>query len=467
MVKSSDSNHPSAPPPQLGLWDAVSIIVGIVVGTAIYKVPPIVFQNTAGPWQAMGLWLFGGCLSLIGACCYAELATTYPRSGGDYEYLGRAFGRWVGFLFGWAQLTVVLSGCIGAMAYAFADYAIRLFNYPPSAVAWLATVAVVGLTLINALGLAFGKSAQNILNIVKVLGLAAIVFAAFAAPASQESIAFEGSREISYGLALVFILYAYGGWNDAAFVAAEVRDQSRNVPRALFLGIAGITLIYLLINASYLIVLGFDAAQTSMAPAADVLGRTIGPWGEKGISLLVMISALGAINGMILTGSRVYATLGGDYPRLNWLGKWNRERATPLVAMALQSAFALALIMAVGTARGQAAVDTALGAVGIPALPWAKYFGGFETLVAGSAPVFWTFFLMTGVAVIVLRIKNPDRPRPYSVPCYPLPPIVFCATCGFMLWSSLDYARWLSLLGVVPLALGVPVYLIVRCNKNT
>jgi basic amino acid/polyamine antiporter, APA family len=451
-----------APVANVGLWDALSIIVGIVVGTAIYKSPTLVFQNVAGPWQGLGVWILGGLLSFCGALCYAELATTYPRNGGDYEYLSRAFGRPVGFLFSWAQLTTVLSGSIGAMAYAFADYGVKLWSLPVTTTAWLAAAAVLALTLVNLVGMSAGKYAQNVLSGAKVMGLAGIVIAGLWAGNPAQSFASPDGKLMGpgLGLALVFVLYAFGGWNDIAFVAAEVRDQRRNLPRALLGGIAGITAIYLAVNLALITALGFDSARTTYTPASDALEKALGVWGGRGISLLVMISALGAINGMILTGSRVYARLGVDYRLFSWMASWNRRSATPAPAIAVQAVVAILLIMAVGTDSGRRTVDAALQSVGISGLPWEQYFGGFETLVAGTAPVFWSFFLLTAISLFVLRAKDRGRPRPFSAPLFPLPPIVLCLTCSYMLYSSLDYGKWLALIGLVPLALGIPIYAI-------
>ncbi|NLX99638.1 MAG: amino acid permease [Rhodopirellula sp.] len=446
---------------RLSLWDTVSIIVGIVVGTAVFRTPTMVFQNVAGPWQALGVWLLGGVLCVFGAFCYAELATTYPRNGGDYEYLSRAYGRWVGFLFGWAQLSIILTGSIGVMAYAFADYAAGLWNLPFEATPWVAASAVMILTLLNLFGLFVGKSLQNLLTGAKVLGLAVVVIAG----------AFWGRSDVflpgrttaglmgpGLGLALVFVLYAYGGWNDAVFVAAEVRDQRRNLPRALILGIAGITVVYLAVNAAYLAVLGFDAARETATPAADVLALAVGPMGGRAVSLLVMISALGAINGMILAGSRVYAVVGEDHRGFAWLGHRSAKSGSPVASLLAQAAIALLLIFLVGTPRGRNLFDAALGSAGLGGLPWDKYFGGFETLLAGSAPYFWVFFLLTGLSLFVLRVKDRGRERGFSVPWYPLPPIIFSATCIYMLHSSLDYAGSLALVGAAPLLAGLPLY---------
>ena len=455
-------------PPRLGLWDAVSIIVGIVVGTAIFRTPAIVFTNAGGPWTALGLWLLGGALAWCGAVCYAELATTYPRDGGDYVYLTRAFGPWCGFLFGWAQLTTVLSGNIAIMAYAFADYGVRLWPAWKDHAIWLTVAPVVALSVLNAIGMSAGKVTQNVLTSAKVIGLGGLVLAGLwvGSAKPQADTATNNGSTASIGLSLVFVLYAYGGWAHAAYVAAEVRDQRRNLPRALILGVAGISIIYLAVNATYLAALGYDTARHTATPATDVMELAIGAWGGRAISLLVMISALGAINGMILTGTRVYATWGADYPALAWLGAWNRRRAAPEGAIVAQATIAVLLIVLVGTAAGRNLFDTALRRVGLTGLPWDDYLGGFETLVAGSAPVFWALCLLTGVAVYVLRAKDRIIERPFRAPLFPLPALLFCATCMFMLWASVSYAQWLTLLGFVPLVFGGALWFAVRRRHN-
>lgn len=457
--------------PRLGLWDAVSIIVGIVVGTSIFRSSPIIFDKAGGPWLAMGLWVLGGATAWCGAVCYAELATTYPRDGGDYEYLTRAFGPWCGFLFSWAQLTTVISGNIAIMAYAFADYGARLWPAWNAYAGWLTIAPVIVLSALNAIGVVAGKFVQNVLTATKVLGLAAIVLASLI-PSSNESrqppaeAAVHSPPTANIGIALVFVLYAYGGWCHAAYVAAEVRDERRNLPRALVLGIAGITVIYLAVNASYLNALGFDHARHTTTPATDVVERAIGPWGGRAISLLVMLSALGAINGMVLTGSRIYAVWGADYPALAWLGGWNRRSAAPLASIAIQALIAVLLIGLVGTDSGRALFDTALQRVGLAGLPWNSYDGGFATLVAGSAPVYWALTLLTGIALFILRVRKPTSERPFSVPFYPLPVLAFCGACLFMFWASVAYAKWLSLLGFVPAAIGAALGLFMRSNRT-
>jgi amino acid transporter len=451
------TDKPETPHP-LGLWDAVSIIVGIVVGSGIYETPPLVLKNVSGPGVALAVWAVCGLLSLVGALCYAELASTYPRSGGDYVYLGRAFGPWLGFLFGWAQLAVILTGSIGMLAFVFADYAVRLWGLPPGQASPLAAGAVAALSLLNLLGVVVGKGAQNLLTTAKVLGLGGVLVAGFfwpAPPSSELTAVHAGLDALPFAMVLVFL--TYGGWNDSAYVAAEVRDGGRNIPRALILGVVGVTLIYVLVNAAYLRGLGFAGAQQSRAVAADVLARPLGEWGVKAMCLLVMVSALGSVNGLIFSGSRVYSTLGADHALFSWLGRWHRGRGVPVGALLAQALITLAMIAVVGTPWGQGAINTLLGRAGLSAVEWEGH-GGFETLLRCTAPVFWAFFLLTGVSLFVLRWRDRGRRRPFSVPLFPLLPLVFCATCAYMLWSAANYAGKLGLVGALLLAVGLPLY---------
>jgi amino acid transporter len=423
--------------------------------------------------MGMGVWVLGGILSLVGALCYAELATTYPQLGGDYVYLTRAFGRLTGFLFGWAQLAVILTASIGAMACVFADYAIRLWGLgsggdAAASVSWtflFAVTAVGGLSLLNLMGVVFGKGAQNVLTVAKVLGLGGILLAGFgwgsaagwSAPAAEAGTA-------NFALAMILVLYTYGGWNDTAFVVAEVRDPRRNIPQALILGITGITLIYLLVNAAYIWGLGFQGARQSQAIAADILQRPLQEFGARGMSLLVMISALGAVNGMIFTGSRVYSKLGSEHRVFATLGQWDPRRGVPTWALIVQALISMSMIAVVSTRPGQALINSLLTGLGLGAVEWSGH-GGFETLVTCSAPVFWTFFLLTGLSLFVLRAKDPQVERPFPVPLYPLLPLIFCGMCCYMLYSSIKYlvdvklVGGLILLAIVPLLVGLVLYL--------
>jgi amino acid transporter len=349
------------------------------------------------------------------------------------------------------------------MAYVFADYAVALWSLNVgNGAAWLAAGAVVLLSVVNLFGVVVGKTVQNLLTVGKLIGVLVIVVAGLVWGGDGSLQPTAAKSGPGWGLAMVFVLYTYGGWNDAAFVAAEVRGRRRNLPWVLLLGTGSILVIYLLVNLGYMWGLGFEGVRTSQAPAADVLRKALGDWGSQGISLLVMISALGAVNGMIFTGSRVYASLGADHRVFAFLGRWDPRFRAPIWSLLTSAAVALAMIFTVGTQRGRDLLDGSLTAFRLGRLPWEDFGVGFDTLVSGTAPVFWLFFLLTGLSLFVLRAKDRELERPFSVPFYPVTPIVFCLTSVYMLHSSLTYARQLALLGIVPLLLGVPLYFISR-----
>ncbi len=442
---------------QLGLADSVSIIIGIVIGAGIYETAPFILSCVASPAQAMMVWTLGGVLSVVGALCYAELAATYPRTGGDYYFLRRAYGDWAGFLFSWSQLTVIMSGSIGLMAFVFADYAVRLLGMEARHSLWFAVAAIVAVSAANIAGVKSGARTQNVLTAVKALGLAAIVVAGFFWP-QPHAVTTTPVAGAGLGLALILVLYTYGGWNDAAFIVAEMKDPRRNIPRALLVGTAGVAVIYLLVNAAYLNGLGFVGARTSRAIAADVLQGPLGATGASMMSALVMISALGALNGLVLTGARIYAAAGADFPSFAAIARWDSRRGTPAVAIALQMLMSVGLVWLVGHETGRHLVAAAVKAAGFGTLAWEGH-GGFDTLLKSTAPVFWLFFLFTGGSLFVLRGKDRNLARAFSVPLYPLLPAVFCAMCIYMLYSAIDYAGRLALLGLAPPLLGLVVYL--------
>ena len=446
---------------RLGLWDAVSIIVGIVVGVSIFKAPPLIFANVATLWQGLLAWVLGGILALVGAFCYAELASTYPRSGGDYVYLSRAYGPAVGFCFAWAQIVAVLTGSVCVMAYVFADYAVQFFSASAENTVGFAAAAVVGLTLLNCFGMIAGSTTQNILTVAKILGLSGVVVTGlFWGGAPNPLEVRQPMSGPGFGLAMVLVLYTYGGWNDIAFVTDEIQDARRNIPRALLLGISVIFLLYLLINVAYLKSLGFEGLRNSATPAADVLQLSMGKRASQCLSLLVMISALGAINGMLLTGSRLYAAVGAEHRMFSLLGRWNESLGAPVWSFLVQAVMALLLLASVGTEMGRSAIDSCFRAMAVTPPSWEEFSGGFEMLIAGTAPVYWFFFLLTGISLFVLRVKDRDIPRVYGVPAFPIPPLLFCGMCVYMFWSAVAYAGTITLIWVVPILAAVPLYVV-------
>ena len=445
------SGTPDAPRRELTLVDSTAIIVGIIIGSGLYGLAPTIAVMSASPVAYFTVWGLGGLFVLVGALCYAELATTYAEQGGDYLYLLKAFGRNVAFLFAWSQLWIVRPGNVGAMAYVFAEYAMQLFNLGKHGREFYALLAVVLLSLINLVGVRQGKWTQNALTAAKVIGIAIIFGAALfssAAPAAAEA-ADRGAANLP--LAMILVLFVYGGWNEMAFVAAEVRDPRRNIVRALVAGTLAVTVIYLAANVAFVHVLGFDGLRRSDAVAADVAKVTFGRAGGTAVSLLICVSALGAINGMIFTGSRVQFAVGREHRSLAWLGHWSARFGTPARAIAAQMIVTLGVLSVlylVSRAAGTA------GAVG----------DALTRLVNFTAPAFWCFLMLVGVALIRLRSTDAPRERPFRVPLYPASPILFALVCGWMTWSSLRFAienrSWegVGMLAVLATGIIVPIF---------
>lgn len=476
---SAQEASPAAPKRQLTLFDSTCIIVGIIVGATIYESGPLIANTVDSPWKLIGLWLAVGLLTLIGAMCYAELGSSYPEEGGDYAYLTRAFGRRWGFLFAWAQLWIVRPGSIGAMAYVLATYANRIGHlwaqfsvgrpgslwakpYPVvdhligvlhlptedrAVTALYAAGSVVLLTIINLLGIQLGKWTQNLLTVVKMLGLLAIVavglFCSHAPVADVPTASASASLPLVLGLIMVF--YAYSGWNEMAYVGAEVRNPERNILRALVWGTLATIAVYLLVNLAFVRALGFAGLQHSHAVAADVLASVAGRRGELAISILICISVLGVINGMIFTGSRIYYAMGRQHALYGWLGRWNQRAGAPVPSLLVQGVITVGLILMFGLWHEQA--DRAMGwclhtlfGLQAAAAEQATARGGFEKLVIFTSPVFWFFLLLVGLSVFELRQREPVMPRPYRVPLYPFVPYIFCLSSTFMLYKSTEWA---------------------------
>ena len=454
---------------QLGVWDSVSIIIGIVIGVGIHETAPTIFNNAGGPWTAMMCWVAGGVLSLLGALCYAELASAYPRSGGEYHYLTRAYGRFAGFLFGWSQLAIVRTGNVGMMAFIFAEYAGNLWGLSHAGKVTAAIAAPLTLSALNILGIVIGTRIQNALTILKLAGFSAIIISGLfwgtGGEGADAAALSQAPREISLGFAMLMVMFTYGGWNDAALVTGEIRESRRNIVRSLILGVTIITAVYLLVNVAYLKALGYDAARQSDGIAANALKLAFGPWGYKLMSVIVMISALGAVNGIIFTGARIYATMGEDHRFFAWLARWHPRLGTPVWSFAAESAITVALILLLGTETGRSLIDRSLDVFHFAAIAWQPR--PFGNLLQWAAPFFWLFFLMTVTSLFILRRKDPDRERPFRAPFYPFTPLVFCAAAAWCLYCSIDYAGKLLILGAIPTLIGAGIYLFSRQPNAT
>jgi basic amino acid/polyamine antiporter, APA family len=413
-----------APAPTLSVFDATMITVGIVIGAGIFETPVLVAGIAGSPVPMLIAWALGGALSFIGALTYAELATTYPSAGGDYTFLTRAYGKNVSFLFAWARSTVICTGSIALLGFILGDYLTRLFPLGPHSSALYATAAVLLLTSINLIGLKGSSRMQNAFAIVEIGGVVAVALAALTlgdgATASAVDIGESGpaSGTGAFGLAMVFVLLTYGGWNEAAYVSAEVRGGPRAVLRTLVLSIAIITAVYLLFVFGILYGLGFDALKSSHAVGVDVAERAMGSVGAQLVGLLVAVSSLTSMNSTMIAGARSNYSVAHDWAALRFMGQWQGQRSTPAMGFVVQAAIALALI-------GFGALEK----------------DGFAAMVEFTAPVFWLFFMLSGIALFILRQRDPTAPRPFRVPLYPVLPLAFVLSCGYVLYSSVVHAQ--------------------------
>jgi amino acid transporter len=429
----------ASPSPLLSTLDVMALVVGIVIGAGIFSAPALIAANAASLNHILIAWLVGGMISLAGAMCYAELATSYPDAGGDYHYLRRAFGEKTAFLFAWARLTIIPTGSIALLGYVFGDYATQILNLGPHSAAIYAALTVVVLTLLNIIGLRAGKWTQNCLTVLEVGGVLFIIVAGLALSGASTGGAVTPASlptATNWGLVLIFVMLTYGGWNEAAYVSAEVVGPGRNLPRALFWSLALVTVVYLLVNLAYAKVLGLAGVAASNAVAADALRAVLGENGARIISVLIAISALTSANATVLTGARTTYAFGRDEPMFRLLGRWDTRHHTPTNALIVQGLIALALVGLGAATRS-----------------------GFATMVEYTAPVFWLFFVLTGVALFVLRRREPARPRPFSVPFYPFTPLLFCGTSAYLLYASVVHTGVGAFAGLAVLALGAVVLL--------
>jgi APA family basic amino acid/polyamine antiporter len=430
----------------MSLWDASSIAVGIIIGSSIYCSTPMIAQQVPSVGWLVAIWTVGAVFTFIGALCYAELATAYPKAGGDYVFLTEAFGRKLGFLFAWGQFWIVRPGTLGTTAFVYADYANRVFALPEGLHPVLvhAVLAIVVLTAINLLGIRTGKTTQNLLTLVKFFGLLAIVVAGLSVPTAAavaeqaEPLPLDAGR---LAFAMIFIFYAYSGWNEMAYVSSEVRNPRKNILWALALSTVAVVVLYIAVNLAFVHALGLDGLRSSKTVAANVLSLTrIGDGAGKCISVLICITALGGINGMIFTGARIFYAVGTEHRLFSWLGRWSSLTDTPARPLIIQAVATVAVIVGFG---------------------WMQQGNeGFEDSVVFTAPIFWVFLLLVGASLFVLRVRGrrrggvgedslgefreslptPARAGAYRVPLYPVLPLLFCLSSGYMFYRSLDHA---------------------------
>jgi len=437
-MSQSAPNSNINPQKSLRTIDIVSLIVGTILGAGIFRVPSMVAGQLNSEIAILIAWGLGGLISVVGALCYAELATAYPNVGGEYHFLQKAFGQKIAFLYGWARSIVIVTGSLGILGITLGDYMTNIIPLGSYSSSIWAAIVVIGLSLLNALGIKEGKTAQNILTIFEVLGVIAIIITGFLIEGSAGHTVSQHVAEPTFGaasLAIVFVLLTYGGWNEAAYLSAEAVDQRRGIFKALLIGIGSVTILYILVNLTLLHAFGVQGMSQSNAIASDLFDLAYGHQSAVLFSAIVIFSCLNSMNATIIFGSRSSFALGRDWKIFSWVGDWHAS-GTPRKAIFLQCVIALMLILGASFERES-----------------------FKSMVEFTAPVFWFFILLISISIFILRKKNPDQVIPCPIPFYPFLPIVFVLTVLWLLWSSIAYSGWGALYGGACLAIGAVILL--------
>jgi amino acid transporter len=415
------------------------VAVAMVVGAGIFRSPAEIAANADSATWFFAAWLVGGLITLGGALCFAELATMLPSAGGDYHFLKTAYGPRTAFLFAWARFAIINTGSIALLGFVLGDYANTLISLGPQGPSWYAVITIVAMTAFNLKGLYTGQSADYAMTGLEVVGLlvvfaAGVALVAAGAPPQVPDAALTSPFPATFGVALLFVLFAFSGWSEISTLSAEVRDERRGMVRALVAAIVTITVMYLLANWALWRGLGLEGLAGSKTPASDLIALAFGDSAGVLTALAISMATLTSINATIIVGARTTYAAAHDWPRLRRLGVWNTERGIPVAGILSQ------------------------GAVGVLLVGFGTYTrDGFVTMIDYTSPVFWLFLCLSGFAVIRLRRLRPDLPRPFKVPLYPALPLVFCASCLFVLWSSVQYVRLGAMAGVGVLVVGLLV----------
>ncbi|NMO15631.1 amino acid permease [Pyxidicoccus fallax] len=425
---------------RVGLFSGVMLVIGGIIGSGIFLNPAIVAQRVHTPALTLGVWLLGGGVALIGAFVYGELGQRIPKAGGSYVYLRDAFGALPAFLNAWGMMLMIATGAIAAVAVTFANYTLALTGLGEGYRLPLAVGAIVLLSGVNYFGVRPGALTQNVFTVLKLLALAVLVGAglllAGASPAVEAAVPPEApdSLVLAVGAALVPVLFSYGGWQQTNFVAEEMVDPARNLPRALLLGVIGVVTVYLLANLTYLRTLGATGLAASSAPAADALGQLLGSGGRTFITAGVALSTFGFLNLVILVSPRVYQAMAADGLFFPQLARLHPRYRTPATAIVFQAAWAILLT---GT-------------------------GTYGELLDYVVFADWLVFGATAATLFVYRSRERRGLVPrvaYRVPGYPLTPLLFIAAALYVVVGSAASNPLNALKGVLLLGAGVPVFL--------
>jgi len=424
----------------LGRFDATMIVIGGIIGSGIFINPYIVAQRLDSSALVLGAWIAGGAIALAGALSYAELGSVFPRVGGQYAYLRDALHPLAGFLYGWALLAVIETGAIAAVAIAFATYTLRLVGQSDLSPIPLAIAALVVLSLINVLGVKPGSRVLNVLVVLKVGALAVLIaFGLFAPSAAgwftgaKSATTAEMSGAVAFGAALVPILFAYGGWQNANYVAEEVHDPGRQLPVSIIGGTIAVVAIYVLVNVVYLRALGLEGLAATSTPAADAARHMFGSVGDRFVTAAIAISTFGFLDLAILAPTRVYYAMAADGLFFPALAKLHPAYRTPAVAIAVQTTWSCILALS----------------------------GSYGQLLNYVVFADWIFFGLTVSTIIVFRHTVPlssRSPLSFRAPGYPLLPVLFVAAAAAIVLSVVWADPESASRGALLLAAGIPLF---------
>ena len=424
----------------LGPFDATMVVVGGIIGSGIFILPSVVAQRLPTSGLVLGAWIAGGGIAIAGAFAFAELATLIPHAGGEYVYLREAYHPLIAFLFGWASLLMIQGGGLGAVAITFSQYALRLTGRSGANAAIWASVAIAVVAAVNIVGVKPGSRLLNLLVLLKLGALAALIVGGLLfSPATPVSAppppAAAPGVLVAFGAALVPILFAYGGWQSVNILAEETREPTRTLPLALMAGTAIVIAVYLLANVVYLQALGHDGLAATMTPASDAVRRIFGPRADGLIAAAIAVSAFGFLDLTLLAQTRIYYAMGSDGSFLPALGRLHPRFQTPALAILLQAAWGIVLVLT----------------------------GTFGELVDSVVFGDWIFFGLTVAAVFRFRSRVPvskREPGAFRTPGYPILPALFVLAAFLVVASAIHSNPRRSGIGALLLATGVPVYFV-------
>ncbi len=421
----------------LTTFDLTMIAIGGTIGSGIFLTPSLVAQNLPSPLWILGVWVIGGVMALSGALTFAELGGMMPRAGGMYVYLSEAYGGLAGFLFGWAYFLVVNTGGIAALSVAFATYFGYFVPLSPGGIQLVAIGGLVLVTVVNVFGVKIGGIFSDVFTLLKLIGIFCLILVGIGWGSSHTSDLGAGLGSLPKGLssaltvAMVGVLWSYGGWQHASFTAGEAKNPTRSVPIAMVVGALAVTIIYVLTNVAYLFLLSPSQIGTTSTLAADAMSMVLGPVGGSIIAGAIFISTFGTAGIYTLTAPRIYFAMASDGVFFKKVAEVHPTFHTPAVAIMLQSLWAIALIL---------------------------FWQTFNELISYVVFTDWIFFGLTGASVFIFRRRRPDIERPYKTLGYPFTPILFVGIAAWFVVNTLVEKPEQAWAGLGFLALGVPVY---------